>query len=70
MRVVRKSDGSVAFDGKARTPGRGAYVCSMTCLVEAIKTRKLQKSLKTAINKDEADALIGQALEAFGDDAR
>ncbi len=69
-RIVRTPSGSIEFDGTGRASGRGAYVCSMACLAEALKARRLQRSLKTAISQDEADAIVGHMLDAFGDDVR
>lgn len=47
MRVVRLADGSVVFDPKGKTPGRGAYVCArQSCIAQARKQKKFERSLK------------------------
>ena len=40
----------IVLDATGRKNGRGAYVClSQECLEKAVKTRGLERSLKTAI---------------------
>ena len=49
MRVVRQPDGSVVYDPKGKTSGRGAYVCARTSCVELAQKRKqLERSLKVS----------------------
>ena len=57
MRIVRASDGSVAFDETGRKPGRGAYVCSVKCLDDAFVARKLQRALRCTIERSDADRI-------------
>ena len=63
MRVVRTKDGSVRFDATGRVPGRGAYVCNQKCLEDALKSKRLQKALRTAISQDEAMRILAECGE-------
>lgn len=57
LRLVRTDDG-VLFDPTGRKSGRGAYVCSASCLVNAFKSRKLQRALKCGIEQSDVDQVI------------
>ena len=59
MRIVR-IDGAAKFDVTGRAAGRGAYVCSKECLEKALANRKLQRALKCAIEKEDADIMVEQ----------
>lgn len=49
MRVVRQTDGSVLYDPKGKTSGRGAYVCARAeCVQLAQKRKQLERSLKVS----------------------
>lgn len=53
LRVVLTPEGEILLDLKGKVSGRGAYVCkSVECLKKAIKTRRLERNLKTAISKE------------------
>ena len=58
LRIVRLADGSVAYDATGRVPGRGAYVCSASCLDAALKSGKLQRALKATIQEEEARSIV------------
>lgn len=62
-RIVRKADGSVAFDATGRAPGRGAYVCSAECLSDAFGKRKVQRALRCAINEEDQKRVIDDAVK-------
>ena len=64
MRIVRAADGSVRFDATGRAPGRGAYVCSLACLEQAVKARKLQRALKVAVSQDDIDRVLRDCAQA------
>ncbi len=73
VRVVRlpaaESDSpqgaSVVLDPGGKRSGRGAYVCpTEACVVQALKQKKLERSLKTPIPEAVADALRALAAEA------
>jgi len=58
VRVVRTPSGSVELDPGGRTAGRGAYVCpSADCLRAAVKARRLEKALETAVPDDVLETL-------------
>ena len=58
-RVVRLPDGAgVALDATGKQSGRGAYVCpTEACITQALKQKKLERSLKTPIPETVAAAL-------------
>ena len=50
-RVVRSPEGEVTIDLSGKKAGRGAYVCkSKACLEQAVKAKRLERSLKQAID--------------------
>jgi len=59
IRVIRTPDGEVLIDRTGKKNGRGAYLCAdePECLTKAVKKKALEKSLKTAIPDDLAEAL-------------
>lgn len=61
LRVVLTPEGEILLDLKGKVSGRGAYVCKdAECLKKAIKTRRLERNLKTAISKEVYDRLSGE----------
>ena len=50
-RVVRSSEGAIHLDMVGKAPGRGAYVCSLSCLERAVKTRALERALGHKIDE-------------------
>lgn len=62
LRVVRLPDGAgAALDPTGKRSGRGAYVCpTPECVAQALKQKKLERSLKTPI----ADALADELRAA------
>lgn len=59
-RVVRSKDGSVSFDPTGRAAGRGAYVCSAECFALAQKARKLDRSLRVKVSKQDYERIAGE----------
>lgn len=50
IRVIKTKENEICIDATGRKNGRGAYICpSMECLTQAIKSRGLERSLKTSI---------------------
>lgn len=50
VRVVRDKDGNISIDPTGKKSGRGAYICKdKSCLEQARKGRKLERSLKCQI---------------------
>ena len=53
MRVLRTEDGQVVLDTTGRKNGRGAYLCySSACFEKAVKSKALERSLKTVITEE------------------
>lgn len=67
IRVVRRPDASVELDLVGKTSGRGAYICpSVTCLDQALKSKKLERQLEVSLPPGVQAALmeaVGQAHE-------
>ena len=57
--------GGVALDPTGKRSGRGAYVCATAeCVAIALKRKALERSLKTPIPPDVAEALQAAVTEA------
>ena len=76
IRIVKSQDGVISVDTTGKANGRGAYICkSEQCLEKAIKTKRLERSLKEKIDSKiyESLRLIGLAMRAgklkFGTDS-
>ena len=53
IRVVRTKDGDITIDPSGKLAGRGAYLCpNLECFKTAFKSKRLEKSLKTAVPKE------------------
>ena len=64
IRVVKNKEGQVFVDLTGRQNGRGAYICAnKDCLEKAIKTKSLEKTLKTAIDGEIITQLRSQLGE-------
>lgn len=58
IRVLKTTEEEIVIDATGRKNGRGAYICpSMDCFKRAVKSRGLERSLKTAIPKEVYEAL-------------
>ena len=58
IRVTASRDGRFSIDNVPALQGRSAYVCAiMTCLAEALKAKKFQRTLKRAIPGGIVEAL-------------
>jgi len=51
-RVVKNKDGIIMVDAIHKLEGRGAYICSETCLVKCIKTRQLNRAFKREVSQE------------------
>ncbi|MEG0962909.1 MAG: YlxR family protein [Lachnospiraceae bacterium] len=59
LRIVKTAEDEILLDTTGKKNGRGAYMCSNgACLEKAIKTKGLERSLKTAISQDVIENLI------------
>jgi uncharacterized protein len=63
-RVVRTPQNGCVFDASGRASGRGAYVCSLSCLEQAQSKGKLARALKVSINP-EAYEEIHAAMQTY-----
>jgi len=65
VRVVRLADGAgIALDPTGKMSGRGAYLCpTEACVTQALKQKKLERSLQTPIPEAVADALRALAAQ-------
>lgn len=53
LRIIKTAEEEILLDTTGKKNGRGAYICpDGACLARAIKTRGLERSLKTAIPKE------------------
>ena len=53
IRVIKTPEGEIMIDATGKKNGRGAYICcSSACFHQAIKTKGIERSLKTSIPTD------------------
>lgn len=53
MRILRSTEGEIILDATGRKNGRGAYLCkSRECYEKAVRSKGLERSLKTAISSE------------------
>ena len=53
VRILRTPEGEIVLDKLGKSSGRGAYICkSSSCLRKAIKSRRIDASLKTKIPEE------------------
>lgn len=72
-RLVRLSDGQVAFDPGGKMPGRGAYVCGQDACIEKVlsarglltRALKIDRFLSTEELQQLKDALSGATSRVF-----
>ena len=58
IRILLEPDGNVCLDTTGKKNGRGAYLCSrLTCFEKAVKTKGLERSLKTQIPQEVLEKL-------------
>lgn len=58
IRVIKNNENEIFLDVTGKKNGRGAYICnSMECLEKAIKSKALERSLKSEIPKDIYDEM-------------
>ena len=61
-RIVRRADGSVAFDASGKAAGRGTYLCDdPTCREPARLAEGVQRALGVGV---EAGALLAEVTDA------
>lgn len=58
IRILKTADEGIIIDGTGKKNGRGAYICpDLECLDKAIKSKGIERSLKTTISSDIYDGL-------------
>lgn len=61
VRIVRSPEGEISIDATGKKPGRGAYICpNLECLNKVIKSKRLERSLETAISQEIYESLKEQ----------
>ena len=64
VRVLKTPEDTIVLDATGKKNGRGAYICnSLECLRKAIKSKGLERSLKTAIQKEVYEQLESELNE-------
>ena len=67
IRILKTAEGEIVLDATGRKNGRGAYLCkSPDCLRKAVKSRGLERALKTAVPQEVYENLekeMGQIAE-------
>lgn len=60
IRIVKDQEGNINVDLTGKANGRGAYICkNIECLEKAMKTKRLERSLKTKIDLQIYESLRG-----------
>lgn len=53
FRIIKTAENEILLDTTSKKNGRGAYICpNEECLAKAIKSKGLERSLKTAIPQE------------------
>ncbi|MDO8715503.1 MAG: YlxR family protein [Dehalococcoidales bacterium] len=66
IRLVRIADGNVEIDVSGKIDGRGAYLCRMRkCWETALKSSRLEHSLKTILDQSRREQLMQAAETLF-----
>ena len=64
IRIIKTNDNQIFPDDTGKKNGRGAYICKTgECLAKAIKTKGIERSLKTTIPQDVYDVLLKEMKE-------
>ena len=61
IRVIKTAEEEIILDTTGRKNGRGAYICpNLECLNKVIKSKRLERSLETAISQEIYESLKEQ----------
>jgi len=64
IRIVKNKVGEISIDRTGKKPGRGAYLCdNIECLEKAIKTKRIDKTFETQIDKEIYENLRGVMID-------
>ncbi len=67
LRILHTTEGETVLDVTGRKNGRGAYLCRSTeCFQKAVKSKGIERSLKTAILADVYESLEKE-IEKFAE---
>lgn len=59
IRVIKTPEDEILLDKTGKKNGRGAYICpTVQCLNSALKSKGLERSLKTPIPREVYDTLL------------
>ncbi len=65
IRVVKSPEGEISLDFTGKKSGRGAYLCSSeACLLQAQKSRRLEKSFSCRVDKEVYEGMLHALSEA------
>ena len=64
-RIVRASDGTIAFDATGRAAGRGAYLCSEACLEKAVASKRLDRALRASLTDEDYERVASDMKQAI-----
>jgi predicted RNA-binding protein YlxR (DUF448 family) len=69
IRIVRTPGGEILLDESGKLSGRGAYICpKKECFEKAMKARRLEKSLETAISEEVCETIRKKLPEVNNDE--
>jgi len=64
MRLAYTKNKEISIDIKEKKAGRGIYLCyNLDCLNKIIKTKKIEKKLKTTISQDFYESIRGVIID-------
>lgn len=64
IRIIKTPEDDIVIDATGKKNGRGAYLCnSLPCFLKAVKTKALERSLKTTIPKEIYETLEKELKE-------
>ncbi len=58
LRIVRTPEGMICFDPTGKMNGRGAYVCSVSCLEKAFATKRLDSALRMKVTAEDCERIV------------
>ena len=68
LRVLRTPEGEITLDFTGKKSGRGAYICyDIKCLRKARKSKRIDKSLETAIPDEIYDKMEQELADHVGE---
>jgi len=64
IRIVIDKESKISLDETGKLPGRGAYICdNLECLEKAIKTKRMEKTLKSKIDEKNYNDIRGVMID-------